>query len=180
MEDIHSISGKKPRIQNEKSMANLKPITSKEQASRLGKIGGKSRSAKKIFALRLNGRKYCNANCPHINMCPYMFESRKTKEKLCGLNSKPIDTQRRVWDILRDGSPEVKREMQRVIFKMGGLVDKTKSPKELAIYNAELERVHNVYYGKTIHNEITGNLDTSSDPDKIKNIFNELYGKKKK
>ena len=164
-------------MKNSIKKGNLNPLRKGDKKAReIGRKGGRARSPRKTMAVRMNSRKYCDSRCPIYRDCPYMFESRKSegKKETCGLKKTSPETQRRVWDILRKGNPELVMEMRRVLVKMGGLVETSDSVKELAIYNEQLKGLHETLHGKKTKTEISGELKTGLSIADFKKAMKEL------
>jgi len=80
------------------SKKDLIPIRSKEQAKKLGSLGGKSTS----LAKKLARRKKCNPNCPIYHKC-WAISYSDAYEGQCALKQMPLKIQRRTIRLIEGG-----------------------------------------------------------------------------
>lgn len=116
------------------SKEDLIPITTTEQAKRLGSAGGKA----KTLAKKMINRKYCNSKCPLFNTCwakhtSYSLYERaieKAKEEkwdideikklkiICALKSLPSQVIEGATRIIQDGEEGFNSEMMEQIMRL--------------------------------------------------------------
>lgn len=133
---------------NEKSLSNLKPVTTHEEAVERGRKGGNTPSKKRDIARVLARIKLCNPKCP-IFPCLFQPLSKQLEDK-CALKQQTPQLQKKFYKICLGNEDDFLLMISEALVRIS-------DNKDLIHYG---EKVFRMKWGEKVKNETTIKSDS--------------------